>query len=163
MHRRHGNSDTLPRLAGWWGNDPATRFEMPERFVPVAGADGWQLSNPPVLALAPLRASLALFDEVGVTALRARSVRLTGALEHLVRELPAGRCQILTPSDPERRGCQLSLRIPGGAHAVFEGLRARGVLPDLRKPDVIRLAPVPLYNTFSDCWRAFTALRTLLA
>lgn len=163
VHRRHSGNDALPRFAGWWGNDPATRFDMPDRFAPVAGADGWQLSNPPVLALAPLRASLALFDEAGIPALRARSLRLTGALEHLLQDLPAGRCRLLTPSDTERRGCQLSLRIPGGAQTVFEGLRSRGVLPDLRKPDVIRLAPVPLYNTFSDCWRAFTALRTLLA
>ncbi len=163
VHQRHGSNGALPRFAGWWGNDPATRFEMRDRFVPVPGADGWQLSNPPVLALAPLRASLALFDEVGMVALRTRSVRLTAALEHLVREMPSGRCQLLTPSDPERRGCQLSLRIPGGASAVFEGLRARGVLPDLRKPDVIRLAPVPLYNTLADCWRTAAALRTLLA
>lgn len=163
VHRRHAGNGTLPRFAGWWGNDPVTRFDMPDGFVPVAGADGWQLSNPPVLALAPLRASLALFDEVGMTALRARSLRLTGALEQLVRELPAGRCQLLTPSDPERRGCQLSLRVPGGALAVFEGLRSCGVLPDLRQPDVIRLAPVPLYNTFSDCWRTAQALRAVLA
>ncbi len=163
VHRRHASHGALPRFAGWWGNDPATRFEMRDRFVPVPGADGWQLSNPSVLALAPLRASLALFDEVGMVALRARSVRLTGALERLFRDLPPGRCQLLTPSDPGRRGCQLSLRMPGEARVVFDGLRALGVLPDLRTPDVIRFAPVPLYNTFSDCWRAFIALRTLLA
>jgi kynureninase len=163
VHARHGRDAARARYAGWWGNDPATRFEMHRNleFVPVEGADGWQLSNPPILAMAPLRAALDVFDKAGLPALRARSARLTGYLEQLLDGLPPGRIELLTPREPAARGCQLSLRL-AGARAVFERLVERGVIGDFREPDVIRLAPAPLYNTFHEVWRAGRVLAELL-
>ena len=164
VHRRHGGNRDLPRLAGWWGNDPAARFRMqlePD-FTPKPGADGWQVSNPPVLALAPLRASLALFDEAGLGAVRAKSVALTGYLQDLLDRLPAGRFGVLTPRDPGQRGCQLSLRVPGGAKEFLKALEAEGVVADFREPDVVRLAPAPLYNTFHEVWQLAGVLARLL-
>jgi kynureninase len=163
VHERHGRDASLPRLAGWWGNDPATRFRMEPGFVPRAGAVGWQVSTPPVLAFAPLRASLALFDAVGMPALRERSLRLTGYLESLLDVVVAERrAEVLTPRDSSRRGCQLSLSVPE-AGTLSGRLRAEyGVICDVREPDVIRLAPVPLYSSYHDCWRAAVALRDLL-
>jgi kynureninase len=154
VHRRHGLDLTLPRLAGWWGNDPETRFRMhlaPE-FVPRPGADGWQVSNPPILAMAPLRASLALFDEATIPALRARSERLTGYLLFLLDTLPPGRFEVLTPRDPARRGCQVSLLIHDRPREVQQALQAEGVVGDFREPNVVRVAPAPLYNTFHEVW-----------
>lgn len=164
VHERHGANRSLPRFAGWWGNDPATRFRLHlnERFVPHTGAEGWQISNPSVLSMTPLLASMAQFDRIGIAALRKKSLALTGYLEYLVRRAPAGRVSILTPADPEARGCQLSLLIPEGARAAFDGIRARGILPDFRQPDVIRMSPVPMYNSFHDVWRAGTALGEVL-
>ncbi|MCC4632861.1 kynureninase [Xanthomonas dyei] len=152
VHARHANSD-LPRMAGWWGHEQQTRFRMDPQFVPSPGAEGWQLSNPPVLALAPLRASLDLFDQAGMAALRAKSEQLTGHLEQLIHARVPQVLQIVTPAEPAQRGCQLSLRVAGGraqGRALFEHLHAAGVLGDWREPDVIRIAPVPLYNRFGD-------------
>ncbi len=159
VHQRHGDNPELPRLAGWWGNDPATRFRMhlERRFVPRAGADGWQVSNPPIFSMAPLRASLALFDEAGMPALRAKSERLTGYLEWLLDRLPAGLVRIITPREPARRGCQLSLRVAGGRQTLRR-LEEAGIVCDFREPDVIRVAPVPLVNSFHDVWRFADAL-----
>jgi kynureninase len=154
VHARHGHDLSLPRLAGWWGNDPAMRFRMqlaPE-FVPRPGADGWQLSNPPILALAPLRASLALFDQAGMAALRGKSERLTGYLLDLLDTLPPGRCEVITPREPAARGCQVSLRIVDAPRAAQKALESAGVVCDFREPDVVRAAPVPLYNTFHEVW-----------
>lgn len=153
VHERHGMK-ARPRYAGWWGNDPSTRFQMHLNpvFVPVSGADGWQLSNPPILSMAPLRAALDLFDQVGMPALRARSQRLTGYLEFLIRRLPPGVVEIVTPEDSTARGCQLSLRAPR-ASELSGVLRDRGIVTDFRPPDAIRVAPVPLYNTFQEVWR----------
>jgi kynureninase len=161
VHRRHGQNPDLPRLAGWWGHDPATRFRMQlePRFIPQPGADGWQLSNPPILALAPLRASLELFDEAGMARLREKSLRLTAYLEAALDQmLPAGRVEQLTPREPDERGAMLALRIADGAREVERRLFARGVLVDFREPDVIRVAPAPLYNNYSDAWRFARAL-----
>lgn len=155
VHERHAHSN-LPRMAGWWGHEQQTRFRMDRQFVPSPGAEGWQLSNPPVLALAPLRASLALFDQAGMTALRCKSEQLTGHLEQLIHACLPQVLQILTPTDPAQRGCQLSLRVAGGrvqGRSLFEYLRAAGVLGDWREPDVIRIAPVPMYNRFGDLHR----------
>ncbi|KAB7765283.1 kynureninase [Xanthomonas maliensis] len=152
VHARHANSD-LPRMAGWWGHEQQTRFQMAPEFVAAPGAEGWQLSNPPVLALAPLRASLELFDQAGMQALRGKSEQLTAHLEQLIQARVPQVLQIVTPSDPAQRGCQLSLRVSGGrarGRALFESLQAAGVLGDWREPDVIRIAPVPLYNRFVD-------------
>ena len=155
VHERHGNDPKLPRLGGWWGNDPATRFRMDaERtFVPRAGADGWQLSNPPILAMAPLAASLEIFGEAGMAALRTKSVALTGYLEWLLARPGARRFEVITPNDPAARGCQLSLRVLDEPKGALAALEAAGVVADHRPPDVIRLAPVPLYNTFHEVWR----------
>jgi kynureninase len=154
VHDRHGRDSTLPRLAGWWGNDPATRFQMHTQkdFVARAGADGWQISNPPILAMAPLLASLALFDEAGMPALRAKSERLTGYLYYLLQRLPDRRFEVITPADPARRGCQLSLLVHDRPHELLRVLQAEGVMCDFREPNVIRVAPVPLYNTFHEVW-----------
>ena len=152
VHARHAHTER-PRFAGWWGHAKETRFRMGPQFVPTAGADGWQLSNPPILGLAPLRASLELFDEVGMAALRAKSLKLTGFLEALIRERLANVLSIATPSEPERRGCQLSLRVQGGreqGRELFEYLGARGIIGDWREPDVIRISPTPSYNTYGD-------------
>jgi kynureninase len=156
VHERHGLNPTIPRMAGWWGNDPRTRFQMhrEERFVPQLGADGWQLSNPPILAVAPLRASLALFDEAGMDRLREKSRKLTGLLARLLRP----HATILTPEEPERRGCQLSLRVGERGKDLFRTLESRGFVVDFREPDVLRVAPVPLYNTFAEVVRFARAL-----
>jgi len=156
VHERHGHSG-LPRLAGWWGHDAATRFRMAPEFVPAAGAEGWQLSNPPVLALAPLRASLEQFDRAGgMAVLRAKSEKLTGFLDALIRQRLAGTLEIVTPAEPVRRGAQLSLRVAGGrerGRELFDYLRDTGILGDWREPDVIRIAPAPLYNRYADVLR----------
>jgi len=162
VHERHAASG-LPRFAGWWGHDPATRFRMRPEFVPAHGADGWQLSNPPILALAPLRVSLGIFREAGMAALRARSEGLTGYFESLIRDHADDVLEILTPREPHRRGCQLSLRVKGerdAGRALFEHLHASGIIVDWREPDVIRAAPTPLYNRHADCLRFVRAVRT---
>jgi kynureninase len=164
VHERHGTRLDLPRLAGWWGNDPAVRFCMEPVFEPRPGAEGWAVSTPPVLAFAPLRASLEQFERVGLDALRGRSERLTGYLEELFDEV-AGlrRVSVLTPRDPEARGCQLSVACDG-ARALAARLRTEhGVVCDFREPDVLRFAPAPLYNTYEDCRRAAVALLDVLA
>jgi kynureninase len=155
VHERHARNTALPRMGGWWGNDPATRFQMHEQrdFVPRAGADGWQVSNPPILAMAPLRASLAIFDEAGMAALRRKSVVLTGYLEWLLDQTEHRRFEVITPSNADERGCQLSLRILDRPAEACEALEAAGVIADFRPPDVVRVAPVPLYNTFHEVWR----------
>ena len=152
VHARHAHSER-PRFAGWWGHDQSTRFRMGPTFQPTPGADGWQLSNPPILALAPLRVSLDLFRRAGMAALRAKSERLTGFLESLIRERLERVLRIVTPADPAQRGCQLSLRVAGGreqGRALFEHLESIGIIGDWREPDVIRISPVPLYNRFAD-------------
>jgi kynureninase len=166
VHERHARTDR-PRFAGWWGHDQATRFRMGPEFVPTHGADGWQLSNPPILGLAPLRASLDLFAQAGMPALRAKSERLTGYLESLIRTHLCHVLQIVTPASPAERGCQLSLRVIGGrgmtgrsaGRALFEFLASRGVLGDWREPDVIRISPAPLYNTHADVMRFVRAVQ----
>jgi kynureninase len=165
VHERHALRRDTPRLGGWWGNDPGTRFRMQldPGFLPRADAAGWQLSTPSVLATAPLGPAFALFDEAGLPALREKSVRLTGWLEWLVRRRAGDDVEILTPSDPERRGAQLSLRLRGDARIVQQALAARGVVGDFREPDVLRLAPAPLFNGYVDAWRAAEALGEAVA
>ncbi len=155
VHRRHGSDPSVPRLAGWFGNALATRFQMSETFDPELGADGWRMSNPPILALAPVRAALAIFDEVGMPALRAKSLQLTPYLAGLIDAV--GNVEIVTPREPDARGCQLSLRLPN-ARARLDRLEAAGIVADFREPDIIRVAPVPMYNSFHDAWRFAHAL-----
>jgi kynureninase len=161
VHQRHATA-TLPRFAGWWGHDKTTRFQMGPQFVPTAGADGWQLSNPPILALAPLRVSLEIFRRAGIDRLRAKSLQLTGYLEWLVNHQLPDVLEVITPVDPARRGAQLSIRVCGGrAHgrALFEYLMEHGIIGDWREPDVIRISPAPLYNRFADCLAFAEAVR----
>lgn len=156
VHERHARSNR-PRFAGWWGHEKETRFQMGPQFVPTPGADGWQLSNPPILALAPLLASLELFDKAGgMKAIRTKSEKITGFLEALIRARVPETLEIVTPSDPARRGSQLSLRVSGGrerGRELFEYLSSIGTIGDWREPDVIRISPAPLYNKFMDVYR----------
>jgi kynureninase len=152
VHERHAHDSGLPRFAGWWGHDKATRFRMGPEFAPSPGAEGWQLSNPPIFSMAPLIPALDLFVEAGMDRLTTKSRRLTGWLEELLKARLSDDIEILTPASPERRGCQLSLRLRAGRD-VFERLTAAGVIVDWREPDVIRAAPVPLYNSFEDVCR----------
>jgi kynureninase len=158
VHPRHHGA---PRLAGWWGVDAAERFRMEPDFVAGPGAAGFALSTPPVLGLAPLAASLAIFDEVGMPALRERSVRLTGALAGRISAIDG--CELLTPADPERRGCQLSVRVPRARDLAGRLRQEHGVVCDFREPDVLRFAPVPLITTYAECERAAAALAALVA
>ncbi|WP_030455743.1 kynureninase [Herbidospora cretacea] len=157
VHERHLGDPAVQRFEGWWSTEPATRFEMTPVSRPPATADAWQISNPPIYAMGPVRTSLEIFDRVGMAALRARSIRLTGYLETLLDELPI---TVVTPRDPDRRGSQLSLRVSGGsAHELARRLRFEfGVITDAREPDIVRAAPVPLYCTYHDCWRLADAL-----
>jgi kynureninase len=166
VHARHARRTDLPRLAGWWGHDRATRFRMDPEFVAMPGAEGWQLSNPPILSLAPVVASLEHFESVGLAALRAKSVALTAYLEQLIDARLDGQVTVLTPRDRAARGAALSLQLECGrdrARAAFDGIRARGFVPDWREPGVIRAAPVPFYNGYEDAWRFVDALCTELA
>jgi kynureninase len=162
--RRHHTSD-LPRLHGWWGNDESTRFEMRDTFDPAPGVDAWQQSNPPVLGLAPVIAGLELFHEAGIERLREKSIALTGYLRGLLEARCADAVRVLTPSAPERHGCQLSLAVNGSAatgRTVFERIDANDVVCDWREPNVIRVAPAPLYNSFEDTWHFVERLRRAL-
>jgi kynureninase len=162
VHERHATNTKLPRLAGWFGNDPNTRFRLhlePE-FVPVPAADGWQISNPPIFAMAPLRASLAIFDEAGgMESLRAKSIKLTGYLEFLLEQASSKTFTVITPREPDARGCQLSILAHEHPRELFSKVQAAGVKCDFREPNVIRVAPTPLYNTFHEVWRFAQILR----
>lgn len=163
VHERWGNAPELQRLAGWWGNDAASRFSMPAQFVPARGADGWQQSNAPVFTMAPIRTSLRLFDRATMPALREKSLALTGLLERAIAAVvPAGTATLITPSDPAQRGCQLSLEVPERGEALHRALAEAGVVCDFRRPSVIRMAPVPLYNRFDDVVRVAEVFARLL-
>lgn len=160
VHERHGSSLDIPRFAGWWGHNKETRFGMRDPFDPLPGAEGWQLSNPPILPLASLRASLELFEKAGIEALREKSITLTDYLWDLIAQAEFGDyVRIITPSASNHRGCQLSLFVRPNGKDVFDTLTAKGVIADWREPDVIRIAPVPLYNTFEDVWTFVNILR----
>lgn len=149
VHERHADSN-LPRFAGWWGHEKATRFTMPNKYIPIKGAEGWQLSNAPIFSMASLRASLDIFDKVGLENLNKKSKIMTAYLEQGLLEIGDSRIEILTPKD---RGCQLSIRIKNIGKDVFKKLETQGVIADWREPDVIRVAPVPLYNSFMDVYK----------
>lgn len=162
VHDRHASNPSLPRLAGWWGNRQDVRFLMGPQFEPSNGAEGWQLSNPPVLALAPLRASLELFSSVGIEALRDYSRSMTDYLFTLIDTHFSDHLESVTPRDFKERGCQVSVRILAGrakGRELFEYLQSRGVLGDWREPDVIRISPAPLYNTHMDILKLARVLR----
>jgi kynureninase len=155
VHERHARAWELPRFAGWWGHDEKTRFQMGPDFRPMAGAEGWQLSNPPILALAPLRASMEVLSEAGLDRLRAKSVSLTAYMEFLLGQhaSPKLKFSVITPREPERRGAQLSIRVRGKGRELCDRLAAAGVIGDWREPDTFRVAAVPLYNSYQDVYR----------
>jgi kynureninase len=153
VHERHAKSWDLPRFAGWWGHDEKVRFEMGPNFQAMAGAEGWQLSNPPIVSLAAVRASMDIFHEVGMERLRAKSLLLTGYLEFLLGQHVAAGFSIITPRESERRGAQLSIRISRGGRALCARLAQAGIIGDWREPDTFRVAPVPMYNSYQDVYR----------
>jgi len=155
VHERHANSPELPRFAGWWGHDEAERFKMKKGFRPMQGAEGWQLSNAQIFSFAAHKASLDIFDAAGIENLRVKSLQLTAFMEQVLKEANGSRnlFKIITPGDPKQRGCQLSLLTDHRGKALFDFLAANGVMADWREPNVIRFAPVPLYNSFEDVWQ----------
>jgi kynureninase len=155
VHERHANSPDMPRFGGWWGHNKEERFQMRKGFKPMPGAAGWQLSNSSIFPMAIHKAALEIFDEATMPALRQKSEKLTGYLEYLINDLqvPKEVIEIITPSDPTQRGCQLSLLVHRNGRQVFEKLTAAGIILDWREPNVIRVAPTPLYNTFIDVYR----------
>jgi len=166
VHERHAENFELPRFGGWWGHNKERRFLMENHFQPMAGAEGWQLSNEPILGMAVKKTSLEMFAEAGMPALREKSKRLTGFLEYVLHDIfPEGskiRLQIITPTDPNQRGCQLSLKLAGIGKPFFEAMMAAGIVADFREPDVIRMAPVPLYNSYEDVYRVGQLLKHLV-
>lgn len=153
VHEKHAENDTLPRLSGWWGNDEKTRFKMQKGFFPQPGAAGWQMSNAQVLSMAAHRASLAIFDEAGMKKLTNKSLVLTAYLEYLLLNGKRKDFKIITPSDTTQRGCQLSIVMDKDGKKTFDALTQNGIIADWREPDVIRVAPVPLYNSFKDVFQ----------
>jgi len=155
VHERFGKNTDLPRFAGWWGHDAKVRFQMKKGFIPMEGAAGWQQSNGQILPMAVHRASLALFDEAGMDNLRQKSEQLTGYLEYLIDDVHAGQdvMEMITPRDPQARGCQISILVKKDARVLFDKLMEAGIIVDYREPNVIRVAPTPLYNSFEEVYR----------
>lgn len=152
VHERHSESFDLPRFTGWWGHNKETRFKMRDGFDPIAGAEGWQLSNPPILSMAAIRASLDIFDRAGIHKIREKSIQLTAYLAELLSTLNSDKIRIMTPLDPEHRGAQLSLQLKDSDRSLHDALTHLGVVSDWREPDVIRVAPAPLYNSYRDIY-----------
>ncbi len=161
VHETHGNNPDTFRLAGWWGNDESTRFQMKKGFIPSKGAASWQMSNAPVFNMVAHRASLDIYDKTTMLTLREKSLKLTAYLEYLLKQLTNLQFDIITPSEPERRGAQLSLLFGTNGREVFNALTSAGVIADWREPNVIRIAPVPLYNSFEDVYRFYEILSSL--
>lgn len=162
VHERHAKNDKLNRFAGWWGHNKATRFNMRHEFDALEGAEGWQLSNPPILSMAAIRASLDVFAEAGFNNLRIKSEKLTGYLEILLDELNDENINIITPRNKKERGCQLSIQVKSADKALHSKLTEAGVISDWREPDVIRVAPTPLYNSFEDVYEFVQRLKLIL-
>ena len=162
IHEKHFDNKSLTPLRGWWGQDRGERFLMSDHFKPMKGAEAFQISNLPILSLVPLKTSLSLHNEVGMEKLRTKSIALTGYLEELIYEIKDDRISILTPSQPERRGAQLSIKISNGNKSIFDTIRAAGTIGDWRHPNVIRLSPAPIYNSFEDVEMAVKHLKHAL-
>lgn len=158
IHNKHGQDLTLPRLSGWWGHNKETRFRMRDEFDPLPGAEGWQLSNPPILPLASMRASMEIFDTAGITNLRDSSIKLIAEFYQSLQDLKG--IEIITPGNPDERGCQLSMLVKENGCRMFDHLSKEGIIADWREPDVIRIAPVPLYNTPEDIEGFLNALKS---
>jgi len=162
VHERHANRKDLPRFAGWWNHNKETRFNMRQPFDVMSGAEGWQLSNPPILSMAAIRASLDMFAKVGMKALREKSEKLTGFFEYLINQIDSDQIQIITPSNPKERGCQLSIQVKNADKSLHKKLTENNIITDWREPDVIRCAPVPMYTSFEDVYRMMVVLKELL-
>jgi kynureninase len=158
VHERHGNNPELVRFAGWWGHDEKERFQMKKGFKPMEGAAGWQLSNAQIFPMAIHKASLEMFEEAGMANLRTKSEKLTAYLEFILKDYSA-QLNIITPSDPKQRGCQLSIIVKEDGRKLFDFLQSKNILPDWREPDVIRMSAVPMYNSFEDVYRIGVALK----
>ncbi len=162
VHEKHAHNKELPRFAGWWNHNKETRFNMRQPFDVMAGAEGWQLSNPPILSMAAIKASLDMFAKVGMEALREKSEKLTGYFEYLINQIDTDRIQIITPSNPKERGCQLSIQVKNADKSLHQQLTKHNIITDWREPDVIRCAPVPMYNSFEDVFKMVEILKGLL-
>ena len=162
IHERHANNPDIKRFTGWWGHNKQTRFNMRQDFDLLPGAEGWQLSNPSILSMAAIRASLDVFEEAGMENLRQKSVKLTGYMEFLIKEINEDRINIITPTDQNERGCQLSIQVKNADKNLHTQLTESGVISDWREPDVIRVAPVPLYNTFEDVFKFIERFKEVL-
>ena len=162
VHERHAYNKNLNRFAGWWSHNKETRFKMRDEFDQLPGAEGWQLSNPPILAMAAIKASLEIFNEVGMDKLIKKSKRLTGYFEFLLKQLGSETFKIITPSNPDERGCQLSIQVKNANKSLHNKLTEAGVISDWREPNVIRCAPTPLYNSFQDVYYLVEQLKTIL-
>ena len=162
VHERHAHDHSLKRFAGWWSQNKETRFDMRQPLDIIPGAEGWQLSNPPILSMAAIKASLELFSEVGMAALRKKSIQLTGYMEYLILELQNEHISIITPKDPKQRGCQLSIQVRNADKSLHTKLSEAHVITDWRTPDVIRCAPVPFYNSFEEVFKMVETLKIVL-
>jgi len=162
VHDRHALDKNIPRFEGWWGHNKETRFGMRDDFDPIPGVEAWQLSNPPILSMAAVFASLKIFEAAGIENLRTKSIKLTGYMEFLINELHDERIKIITPQDPNQRGAQLSIQVLNADKRLFNSLMESGVIADWREPDVIRVAAVPMYNSFEDVYRFVEILKSLL-
>ncbi|MCF1420161.1 kynureninase [Mangrovimonas futianensis] len=162
VHEKHAYDKSLNRFTGWWSHNKQTRFNMRHEFDVLPGAEGWQLSNPPILSMAAIKASLDIFGEVGIEALNEKSKKLTRYFEFLLKQLGEDTIRIITPEDPKERGCQLSIQVKNADKNLFDKLTKSGVIADWREPDVIRCAPVPLYNSFEDVYRMVENLKSIL-
>lgn len=162
VHEKHAIDTELKKFSGWWGHNKKTRFQMRDDFEMLPGAEGWQLSNPPILSMAAVRASLDIFHEVGMDALREKSLKLTGYLEQLANSINNDKISIITPKNPNERGCQLSIQVKDANRKLHDQLTEAGVISDWREPDVIRIAPTPLYNSFEDVYRFCKILKKIV-
>ena len=162
VHEKHAQRKDLPRFAGWWNHNKETRFNMRQPFDVMEGAEGWQLSNPPILSMAAIKASLDIFEKVGMDALVKKSKKLTGFFEYLVNEIASDTIEIITPTNPNERGCQLSLQVKNADKNLHKKLTENNIITDWREPDVIRCAPVPMYTSFEDVYHMVTILESLL-
>ena len=162
VHEKHAHNKDIVRFSGWWNHNKDTRFNMRQPFDVMAGAEGWQLSNPPILSMAAIKSSLDMFSEVGMDALRKKSVSLTNYFEFLINEIPNDKIKIITPSDSNQRGCQLSIQVKDADKSLHQRLIEANVITDWREPNVIRCAPVPLYTSYEDVYRMVTILKELL-
>ena len=163
IHERHAHNAELPRFEGWWGHNKEIRFQMRDAFDPIPGVEGWQLSNPPILSMVAVWSSLKIFHEVGMDRIRHKSISLTGYLEYLLDSIRDDRIHLITPRDPHQRGAQLSIQVKNSDRALFQKITQQGVIADWREPDVIRVAPAPLYNSYEDVFRFYVIMKAALA